>query len=102
VTGLVTAWLCEVVVITYRDTKKGSNMGTAQVSLPLPSAYASSFLIFGGLGLLPASASTFASLVGWGIVLATALNLWAPLTPGQKAPTIAQSGAPTAAGNKAA
>jgi protein-S-isoprenylcysteine O-methyltransferase Ste14 len=101
-TGVVTAWLVEVVVITYRASQKGQSQGTAQVSLPMPSVYASTFLVFGVLGLLPAGASTFASVAAWGLVLATFLNLWAPLSQGQTHPNVAQTGAKTAAGNTAA
>jgi hypothetical protein len=101
-TGVLTAWLVEVCIITYRDTQKGKNQGTAQLSLPMPSVYASTFLIFGVLGLLPARAMTVANLAAWGLVVATFLNLWAPLTGGQTHASVAQSGTKNAAGNPAA
>jgi hypothetical protein len=101
-TGLVTAWLAEVVLISYRATRKGANEGTSTLALPLPSQFVGSFAIYGVLGLLPDSASTFASLVGWGLVAATFLNLYQPLKQGQTTPTVAKSGTQTAAGNTAA
>lgn len=96
-TGLMGAWLAEVVLISYRAAKRGGQ-GTTQVSLPLPSQYAATFIVFGSLGLLPESASTFASLVGWGFVIATALNLYSPLPSSGAAAQVASSGQQTAAG----
>lgn len=101
-TGLVSAWLAEVVLISYRATRKGANEGTANVPLPLPSQYAGTFVIYGALAFLPQSAAGFASLVGWGLVAATFLNLYQPLKPGQTTPTVASSGTKNALGNVAA
>jgi hypothetical protein len=100
-TGLTTAWLTEIVVISYRATKNGSNQGTTSIPLPLPSQFAATFIIYGALGLLPDAASGFASAVGWGFVLATVLNLWQPVKTGTT-PNVVQSGAKTASGNTAA
>lgn len=100
-TGLVTAWLAEVVIISYRATQKGTNEGTAQVPLPRPSQYAASFLIFGVLGMLPDRFQNVATMVGWGLVVATFLNLYNPIKAGQSKPTVAKSGTATAAGNTA-
>lgn len=96
--GLVTAWLAEVILISYRATKKGSNQGTTQVPLPRPGQYAATFVIYGALGLLPASAGGFAALVGWGIVAATLLNLYQPLGASSATPKVAQTGDSTATG----
>ena len=101
-TSLVTAWLTEVALISYRATQKGANAGTANVPLPLPASYASTFVVYGALALLPDSASAFAGLVGWGFVVATFLNLYNPIKSGQKTPTVATSGSKNAAGNTAA
>ncbi len=74
--GLLTAWLAEVVIITYRTVSRGS---TGPIShLPLPSTYVSTMIVYGGLGLLPESANVFSTAVGWGLVVATVLNLWQP------------------------
>jgi len=72
--GLLTAALAEVAIVTYRDLSQNK-------VLPPPSDYVAVAIIFGGLGLLPESGASFASLVGWGLVLATFLNLWSPATP---------------------
>jgi hypothetical protein len=101
-TGLVTAWMTEIALISYRATKKGANQGTEKVPLPLPSQYAGSFLIYGALGMLPDSAAGLAAAVGWGLVAATFLNLYIPQAPGQIGATIAKSGQTNALGNTAA
>lgn len=72
--GLLAAALVEVGLVTYRDL-------SAQKIIPPPSDYVAVAVIFGGLGLFPESGSQFASLVGWGLVVATALNFWSPATP---------------------
>lgn len=76
--SLLLAALVEAGIITWRDLSK-------QKVLPLPSDYVAVAVFYGGLSLLPESAAGFTSLVGWGIVLATWLNL--PFTnliyPGQ-------------------
>jgi hypothetical protein len=94
--GLTTAWLTEVVLISYRGAKAGGQ-GTGDVPLPLPSQYVSTFIIYGALGLLPDSASGFASAVGWGFVLATLLNLWEPVKAGTTPVVKGAKGSATAA-----
>jgi hypothetical protein len=74
VRGLLLAALTEAALISWRDLSKDK-------VLPMPSDYASVALFYGGLGLLPAQAEGFASLVGWGIVVATFLGLWDPTAP---------------------
>jgi hypothetical protein len=74
VRGLLAAALVEVGLVTYRDL-------SGQKVLPPPSDYVAVAIIFGGLGLFPESGANFASLVGWGLVVATFLNLWSPATP---------------------
>lgn len=66
--GLLLAALVEASIITWRD------LSTEKV-LPLPSDYVAVAILYGALGLLPESASGAASLIGWGIVVATFLNL---------------------------
>jgi len=66
--GLLLAALVEASLITWRDLSK-------QKVMPLPSDYVAVAILYGGLGLLPAQASGAASLIGWGIVVATFLNL---------------------------
>lgn len=100
--SLLTSWLAEIVVISYRATRPGANQGTSEVPFPLPSQYASTFIIYGALGLLPDSAGALPAVVGWGFVVATLLNLWQPVKAGQTTPSVATAGSKTAAGNTAA
>lgn len=72
--GLLLAALVEAGIISWRDLSKDA-------MLPLPSDYVAVAIYFGGLSLLPESASTFTSLMGWGMVLATFLGLFDPTNP---------------------
>jgi len=92
-TGLLSAFLAEVVIVTYRAYSKsgvaGGGISTpdqAPLNLPLPSYYTAPILAYGALALIPASGQQFASMVGWGLVVATLLNLWDPATPTTIAP----------------
>ena len=77
--GLLAAALAESAVISYRDLK------TVKMPPP-PSDFVAVAVIYGGLALLPDSASTVAGMFGWGLVVATLLNLWSPANPlGRKA-----------------
>ena len=103
--GLLSAWLAAVALITYRGVKQTPR--TTPLPMPLPSTYVSSFLVYGGLGLLPDAASGFATATGWAFVLAIALNLWTPqgLVAQQKAAgptTTTPATAPKASSKKAA
>jgi hypothetical protein len=73
--GLLTAAMVESGLITWRSLSQPPKM------LPPPSGFVAVVIIFGGLSLLPASGAKFASYTGWGLVLATFLNLWSPATP---------------------
>jgi len=70
--------LAEAALISYRDIKNGTNVLNPVPHFPLPSQFASVLLIYGGLSLIPGRGQRVASLVGWGFVVATALNLWTP------------------------
>lgn len=92
--GLLSAFLVETAIITYRDVAGSSaaQQGHTINGLPLPADYLAAVIIFGGLGFLPAGGQTVAALFGWGIVTATLLNFWTPSNPtslgsGSKAPT---------------
>lgn len=72
--GLFAAALVESAIVTWRDV--------SQTKVPPPpSDYVAVAIIYGGLALFPESAGNFPSLVGWGFVIATFLNLWSPATP---------------------
>lgn len=70
--------LAEVVIITYRDAKNGSNVNNPIPHFPLPSQLTSVLIVYGGLSLLPQSFEKVAALMGWGFVVATLLDLWTP------------------------
>ena len=93
-TGLLSAWLVEVGLITYRGSKQGRYTGNPIAGLALPSEYVATFIVFGGLGLIPGQASRVAAVAGWGIVVATFLNLWDPATIGN-AGGVAVNGGPS-------
>lgn len=83
-TGLLGTFMFETALITYRAVtggqvvaKKGQQ-STAPLPAPLPSVYTSAVLIYGGLGLLPRSLAPLPAMVGWGLVVATFLNLYKP------------------------
>lgn len=73
--GLLMAAFVESGLVTWRSLSQPPKI------LPAPSTFTSVLIIFGGLSLLPESGAKFASLTGWGIVLATFLNMWSPATP---------------------
>lgn len=70
--------LAEVAVITYRDVKNGSNVKNPIPHFPLPSQYVSVVIVFGALALFPERAAQLASVIGWGLVIATALKAFTP------------------------
>ena len=77
---LTTAWVAELVLITYRGTKQtGPQIGRPIPRLALPSEYAATLIVYGALSLVPDGQwGQVAGLVGWGLVVATLLNLWDP------------------------
>ena len=77
-TGLVSAWIAEMVLIAYRGAKTGTTANNPIPHLALPSEYASTFIIFGALAFIPGEGQKVATAAGWGLVLATFLNLWNP------------------------
>lgn len=75
----MSAAIAEVALVTYRAaSQEKSEVKRPIGNLPLPSEYASVMIVFGALNFLPASAGNLPAVVGWGLVLATALNLWNP------------------------
>lgn len=72
--GLLLAALAEAGLITWRD------LSTDKI-VPLPSDYVAVVIFYGGLGLLPESASGFTTLLGWGMVVATFMGLFDPTHP---------------------
>jgi hypothetical protein len=92
--GLFAAALVESGLITWRDV--------SQTKIPPPpSDYVAVAIIFGGLSLFPESAGSFPSLVGWGFVAATFLNLWSPSSPTKLSILGGTANVPSAAQQKA-
>lgn len=80
--GLTLAFLVEVGIITYRDIAKADAASHRVAGLPLPADYIAAGLLYGALGFAPAGGpARVASLFGWGIVIATYMNLWSPSSP---------------------
>ena len=90
--NIVAPLLAEVAAITFRDVRNGSNVDNPVPHFPLPSQYVSVAVIYGGLSLFPDSAAQLATMIGWGFVVATVLNLW---EPGATVNNAKQSGATT-------
>jgi hypothetical protein len=77
VNGVTTPWLVEILLISYRAWKLRQRP-------PLPSELAATFVVFGGLSLVPDD--TVQAAAGWGFVIASALNvLPAIMDPAAKA-----------------
>lgn len=85
--GLVAALFAELAVITWRSLGRptpgqtSTTSDSGQPPLPFPSQYAAAFGIYGALGLLAGvgeGAGSVANIFGWGLVLATALNIVDP------------------------
>lgn len=68
---LILPWLVEVGIITWRDISQ-------QHRPPLPSEMLATFVVFGGFSLIAAQDSRVGKALGWGIVIATALNVFNP------------------------
>lgn len=93
---MLAAALVETALVSWRDLKQ-------EKIPPPPSDYVAIALIYGGLALFPESASTFTSLFGWGLVIATFLDFWSPQAPtslgGQRQQNINQAYAPNQPGS---
>ena len=77
--GVLSAFLAELALITYRDIggTEAQKAGHTINGLPLPADYLAACALFGALGLVPkgGGAAKAAGLLAWGFVIATALNL---------------------------
>ena len=78
--GLLAAFFVEVALVTYRSVSQGGVKvpTTAPIPAPLPSLYTSAIVLYGGLSLLPSALAPLPGLIGWGVVVATWLNLYTP------------------------
>jgi hypothetical protein len=69
--NLAWPWMVEIGFISYRDFAQKKRP-------PLPSEFLATFVVFGGLTLVSRANARVASLLGWGFVVATALNVFNP------------------------
>jgi hypothetical protein len=66
-------------LVTYRAvTQGGAAPPAAPIHAPLPSLYTSGIIVYGGLAVLPRSLDPVPAVIGWGLVVATFLNLYTP------------------------
>lgn len=84
--SLLAAFFAEVALITYRAFSQsgvtGGGISTpaqAPINLPLPAYYTAPIIFYSALALIPDSGAQFAAALGWGMVVATGLNLWNPV-----------------------
>ena len=74
--GILSAFMAEIILITYRGAKAGKLTKDLPVGhLPVPADYVGAMIIFGLLSALPGELKRPAGVMGWGIVVATALNV---------------------------
>lgn len=74
--SILLAFMAELGIITYRDLN-GKDPSHTVAGLPLPADYLAAVAIFGALGMVPkdSPSAKVAGLFGWGIVIATYLNV---------------------------
>lgn len=96
--GVLTAWLAEIGIITWRDLTGKDPTHTIN-GFPLPADYLATFVIFGTLGLVGKGnpgASRAAALAAWAYVIATYVNaLPTALNPSAPAKTTGTAGGAT-------
>lgn len=66
-------WTAEVVLISWRSVRNNKRP-------PLPSEFLASFVIFGAFSIVATRNERVASVLGWGVVVATALNFFPRVT----------------------
>jgi hypothetical protein len=75
---LLLPWVVEIGLISYRDMTQGnaSQGDKPEKRPPLPSELAATFVVFGAFTLVSAANPRLGGLLGWGIVLATGLQVF--------------------------
>ncbi len=68
-TPMLAPWMAEVVLISWRTVRKEKRP-------PFPSELLATFVVFGTVSLVAEKQPQIASLFGWGVVVATFLNLF--------------------------
>jgi len=86
--GVLSAFMAEIILITYRGAKAGKLTKDLPVGhLPVPADYVGAMIIFGLLSALPGDLKRPAGVMGWGLVVATALNVLSASIGGPKTTT---------------
>lgn len=97
--SVTTAAIAETVLVTYRQIGQGKLAGAVPARqphvAPLPSTYTAIVIVYGVLHLIPGNGAKVASAIGWGLVVATFLNLW---NPGPASVTGLKNSAPAVVG----
>ena len=78
---VITAWMAELVLIFWRDLAGKSPATPGDRRFPWPSELLYTFVLFGVLNALPGEAGKVGAAIGWGVVVATFLNVWSPVNP---------------------
>lgn len=76
--NLLLPWMVEIGLVSWRTVKFGGRP-------PLPSELLASFVIFGGFSIIPNR--KIGTTMGWGIVVASALNLLPSIVSGPSSKT---------------
>lgn len=72
--GLLLAWMVEIAIVTYKDVKGNHRP-------PVPSELLDSFVVFGAFSIVAEANQKLGTTLGWGIVVATLLNVFPLTTP---------------------
>lgn len=75
-TGVLAALVMELALITYRGAGGKNQANNPIKNVPVPAEYAGAFIVFGALSLASGRAQVPATVFAWGLVVATALNLF--------------------------
>lgn len=73
--GVLAALFVELALITYRGAAQPGKVQPV-AGLPVPAEYGGAILVFGALSFARGAGATPAALFAWGLVIATALNLF--------------------------
>ena len=73
--SITTPAIVETILVTARGALSSSAKDNPLPHLPLPSEYLDVLVVFGILGLLPQRWSKVTTLIAWGFVVATGLNM---------------------------
>ena len=77
----------ETALIVYRNVRKGEAAKLPVPYLPVPAQLISVAVVYGGLSLVPDRYDRIAGLFAWGVVIATALNVFNVAVVGNKTNT---------------